>query len=103
MNTPLRFSWHAWHELTPDVLYAFLRLRSAIFVVEQNCLFPDMDGRDPHCQPLCGWDGSELVAYLRLVPPAVRTPEESLGRVVVAKAAPGRDLTSLPSPTRRTR
>ena len=92
MSRPLRYTWHAWNELTPDVLYAFLRLRSAIFVVEQNCVFPDMDGRDPQCEHLCGWDGDELVAYLRLVPPAVRTKEVSLGRVVVAQAARGREL-----------
>lgn len=88
--TPMRWSWHAWGELTPDVLYAILRLRSAVFVVEQNCVFPDMDGRDPQCEHLCGWQGGELVAYLRLVPPGVRTPEVSLGRVVTAPSVRGR-------------
>jgi ElaA protein len=88
----LRWTWHAWTDLTPDVLYAFLRLRSAIFVVEQDCVFPEMDGRDPQCEHLCGWDGAELVAYLRLVPPAVRTAEISLGRVVVAQPARGAGL-----------
>ena len=87
-----RWSWHRWADLTPDVLYAFLRLRSAVFVVEQNCVFPDMDGRDPQCEHLCGWIGDELVAYLRLVPPGVRTPEVSLGRVVTATSARGRGL-----------
>ena len=94
MSTPaLRWTWHAWHELTPDVLYAFLRLRSDIFVVEQNCVFPDMDGRDPACEHLCGWDAAgALVGYLRLVPPGVRTPEVSLGRVVVASPLRGLGL-----------
>lgn len=87
-----RWQWYAWGELTPDVLYAFLRLRSAIFVVEQNCVFPEMDGRDPQCEHLCGWNDGDLVAYLRLVPPAVRTKEVSLGRVVVAPAARGTGL-----------
>ena len=89
---PLQYAWHEWRSLTPDVLYALLRLRSAIFVVEQDCVFPDMDGRDPQCEHLCGWRDGELVAYLRLVPPGVRTPEVSLGRVVVAQAARGRGL-----------
>ena len=89
----LRWSWHAWSELTPDLLYQVLRLRSAIFVVEQNCVFPDMDGRDPDCVHLCGRDDAGgLIAYLRLVPPGVRTPEVSLGRVVVAAAARGQGL-----------
>jgi len=88
----LRWAWYAWAELTPDVLYQVLRLRSAIFVVEQDCVFPDMDGRDPQCEHLCGWRGNELTAYLRLVPPGVRTPEVALGRVVVAKPARGTGL-----------
>lgn len=88
----LRWTWHEWTTLTPDVLYAFLRLRSAIFVVEQDCVFPDMDGRDPQCEHLCGWDGDALVAYLRLVPSGVRTPEVALGRVVVAPQARGTGL-----------
>ena len=89
----LRWTWYRWEELTPDVLYALLRLRSAIFVVEQDCVFPEMDGRDPQCEHLCGTDASgALVAYLRLVPPAVRTKEVSLGRIVVAKAARGAGL-----------
>ena len=87
-----RWQWYAWGELTPDVLYAFLRLRSAVFVVEQDCVFPEMDGRDPQCEHLCGWDGAALAAYLRLVPPGVRTAEVALGRVVVAAAARGTGL-----------
>lgn len=87
-----RWAWYAWADLTPDVLYAFLRLRSAAFVVEQDCVFPEMDGRDPRCEHLCGWNGAELAAYLRLVPPGVRTPEVALGRVVVAASARGRGL-----------
>jgi ElaA protein len=87
------WKWYAWTELSPDVLYAFLRLRSGIFVVEQNCVFPDMDGRDPACDHLCGWGATgELIAYLRLVPPGVRTPEVSLGRVVVDPSARGRGI-----------
>lgn len=90
---PLRWDWQSWQTISPDTLYAILRLRSAIFVVEQDCVFPDMDGRDPACEHLCGWNGArELTAYLRLVPPGVRTPEVSLGRVVVAQDARGLGL-----------
>jgi ElaA protein len=88
-----RWTWYLWEDLSPDVLYAFLRLRSAIFVVEQDCVFPEMDGRDPQCEHLCGTDAAgALVAYLRLVAPGVRTPEVALGRVVVARAARGTGL-----------
>lgn len=92
-SVPISWTWHEWAQLTPDTLYALLRLRSAIFVVEQDCVFPEMDGRDPACEHLCGWNAAgELIAYLRLVPPAVRTKEVSLGRVVVAKSARGLGL-----------
>lgn len=89
----LRWTWYPWERMTRDTVYAVMRLRSAIFVVEQNCVFPDMDGRDPACEHLCGRsDAGELLAYLRLLPPGVRTPEVSLGRVVVVAAARGRGL-----------
>ena len=88
--TTLQWRWYRWHELHADTLYAFLKLRSDIFVVEQNCVFPDMDGLDPQCEHLCGHaaDGA-LLAYLRLVPPGVRAPQPSIGRLVVAQQARG--------------
>jgi len=95
------YIWHRWPELTPDRLYAFLKLRSDIFVVEQNCVFSEMDGIDPHCEHLLatGADG-ELQAYLRLVPPGVKRPHSgspaasgpAIGRVVVAAAHRGSGL-----------
>lgn len=80
----LTWRWYAWAQLPPDVLYAFLKLRSDIFVVEQNCVFPEMDGIDDRCEHLCGFapDGT-LVAYLRLVPPGVKAPQPAIGRLVV--------------------
>lgn len=87
------WTWHAWAALKPDTLYGFLRLRSDIFVVEQNCVFPDMDGVDPQCEHLCGCDaGGRLLAYLRLVPPGVKAPQAALGRLVVARELRGRGL-----------
>mgnify|MGYP001606276603 CR=1 FL=1 len=85
----LEWRWYEWQELPPDVLHAFLKLRSDIFVVEQNCVFSDMDGRDPACTHLCGFAGNELVAYLRLVPPGLKSPEAALGRLVVLKTQRG--------------
>lgn len=88
-----RFRWYRWAELEPDVLYAFLKLRSDIFVVEQNCVFPDMDGIDAHCEHLCSWSpAGNLQAYLRLVPPGVKADLPSIGRVVVHAAARGTGL-----------
>lgn len=80
--------WHPWSTLTPDTLHDFLRLRSDIFVVEQNCAYPDIDGVDPQCEHLCMRSPEqELLAYLRLVPPGLKAPQPAIGRLVVAQAA----------------
>ena len=88
----LRWDWQTWATLSPDALYAILRLRSAIFVVEQNCVFHDMDGVDPACEHLSGRRDGALVACLRLVPPGVLSKQPALGRVVVAQDARGQGL-----------
>lgn len=78
-----------FEELAPSVLYAILRLRSEVFVVEQNCVFQDMDNKDQYCLHLTGWANDELIAYTRLVPPGVAYPLVSIGRVVSSPAARG--------------
>ena len=75
-----------FRDLSVFELYSILRLRSDVFVVEQNCVFLDMDDNDQHCDHLCGWSGDIPVAYVRLVPPGVAYDEPSIGRVVTAKA-----------------
>ncbi len=63
-------------------LYAIIRLRNEVFVVEQNCVYQDADNKDPLCYHLCGWDNENLVAYARLVPPGISYSEPSIGRIV---------------------
>lgn len=84
----------AFNDLAPAELYALLRLRSEVFVVEQNCVFQDMDGADAECYHLLGWtdnpDGAPLLgAYARIVPPGLKFPEPSIGRVVTSPAVRG--------------
>lgn len=82
-----------WNEWSNDLLYAAMRLRSEIFVVEQNCVFPDMDGLDPACTHLCGTNADgELLAYARLLAPGVKYAEASIGRVITAASARGLQL-----------
>ena len=69
-------------ELTAEELYAILRLRSEVFVVEQNCVFLDMDNKDQYCDHLAGWQGDKLVGYARIVPAGISYSESSIGRVV---------------------
>lgn len=78
-----------FNELTPNELYAILRLRSEVFVVEQNCVFLDQDNKDQYCHHLMGWQDDLLVAYTRLVPAGISYTEPSIGRVVTSPAARG--------------
>jgi ElaA protein len=80
--------WKCKHfsELTPYELYDILRLRSEVFVVEQNCVYLDMDNKDQNCFHFCGWKVNALVAYVRLLPPGVAYAEPSIGRVITSPA-----------------
>ncbi|AZZ93842.1 GNAT family N-acetyltransferase [Hahella sp. KA22] len=89
----INWTRRAFNELTLDELYALLRLRSEVFVVEQNCPYLDADGADKDCLHLLGWSDIEgvetLTAYLRLAPPGIKYSETSLGRIVTAPSARG--------------
>ncbi len=79
-----------------DDLYAIVRLREAVFIIEQNCPYPDSDGRDPNAWHLLGWRKHEgarrLVAYARVFEPGVRYTEASVGRIVTAPEVRGTGL-----------
>jgi ElaA protein len=76
-------------ELTVHDLYDVLRLRSAVFVVEQACAFQDMDNLDLHARHLLGRSNGVLQAYARLFGPGECYAEASIGRVVTALACRG--------------
>ena len=87
-------------DLTPHELYAILRLRSEVFVVEQDCVFQDMDNKDQLCYHLMGWQNDtdqsmELITYTRLVPPGVSYDFPSIGRVVTSPATRGSGMGKL--------
>ena len=63
----LSWSCKPFAELTVHELYAIIKLRNEVFVVEQNCVFQDADGKDQYCYHLMGWLDKTLVAYGRLV------------------------------------
>ena len=72
-----------FEELSLDDLYKLLQLRSEVFVVEQNCVYQDIDGKDQMALHLLGYVDKELVAYTRIFPPATYFTEASIGRVIV--------------------
>jgi ElaA protein len=80
----LNWVYKSFVELTINELYAILQLRSEVFVVEQNCVYQDVDGKDKKSAHLMAWHNDNLVAYTRLVPPGVSFEEASIGRVITA-------------------
>lgn len=72
--------------LTAHQLYEIIQLRNEVFVVEQNCVFQDADGKDAEALHLMGRDESgKLIAYTRLLPKGIAYPEyASIGRVVTS-------------------
>ncbi|MFA1260667.1 GNAT family N-acetyltransferase [Xanthomonas axonopodis pv. fascicularis] len=82
-------------QLSATQLYALLRLRTDVFVVEQQCAYPELDGKDtdPAVLHLLGTaNDAALAAYLRVLPPGLSYSEPSIGRVVVAAAFRGTGL-----------
>jgi ElaA protein len=79
----MRFILKSFIDLSSEQLYEVLKLRSAVFVIEQNCIYQDMDDKDKKAMHLLGYNGEELVAYARLLAPGISYNEASIGRVVV--------------------
>ena len=100
MSSAIAWHWRQFADLTPHDLYAALRVRSEVFVVEQHCAFLDLDDADQEAWHLLGWverGGTKaLAAYLRLLQPGRRFTEASIGRVLTAahfrRSGAGREL-----------
>jgi len=86
-RTVIAWRFARFDELSAREAHDMFQLCAAVFVVEQTCAFQDLDGADPACWHLIGRDGDQLVAYCRLVPPGVKYPEPSIGRVITSREA----------------
>ncbi|MDR3478986.1 MAG: GNAT family N-acetyltransferase [Gammaproteobacteria bacterium] len=87
------WQWRTFQALTPDELYDILALRQEVFVIEQNCIYPDLDFKDHASLHLLGKEGDKLVSYLRLLPENVSYEgATSIGRVVTSPKARGLGL-----------
>jgi ElaA protein len=86
-------------ELTPREVHDLYQVRAAAFIVEQDCVFQDVDGIDPQCWHLLGYSSpsplgegrgeGQLVAYCRLLPAGAKYAEASIGRVVTSHSVRG--------------
>lgn len=99
-SVPLQWEYLSFRDFEPVVLYAWLKARQDVFVLEQECLYPDIDGLDTHCHHLLGWVPEHkertLVAGSRIVPPQMKFPGPSIGRIMTVMEhrgkSYGRDL-----------
>jgi len=73
-----------YQDLEIDELYAIMALRAAVFVVEQNCVYQDLDYKDQKALHVMGWINGKLVAYTRLFGPGDYFDQASIGRVIVS-------------------
>ncbi|SEN83651.1 ElaA protein [Amphibacillus marinus] len=79
----MKWSVKRFEQLSLAELYQILKKRVEVFVVEQECAYPEIDGNDPDCYHLFLQEGETIVAYARLIPRGVLYAEPSIGRIMV--------------------
>lgn len=80
-------------DLTNIEVYKILQLRNEVFIVEQDCVYPDCDGKDFEGYHLCAWQNNQLVAYSRLLAPGISFPDmASIGRILTASSVRRQNL-----------
>ena len=79
----IQFKIKPFKELSITELYEILQLRSEVFVVEQNCVYQDIDGKDEKAIHVLGYYEGVLAAYSRLFKPNDYFTDSSIGRVIV--------------------
>ncbi len=75
-----------FNQLTINELYSLLQLRSDVFVVEQDCVYQDVDGKDQKAIHVLGYKDEKIVAYTRIFKPGDYFEQASIGRVVVKES-----------------
>lgn len=90
MTNELTLHAKRFDQLSATALYELLKLRSDVFVVEQQCIYQDMDDHDQNAIHVYGTNQQgAVVAYLRLLPKGETYPEVSLGRVLCTERHKG--------------
>jgi ElaA protein len=92
LSDSIDWATNTFHELSPHALYQILQLRQNIFIIEQDCLYPDLDDLDQGAMHITGRNVESLQAYQRCLAPGVCCRESSIGRVIVAPSARGTQL-----------
>ena len=78
-----------FEELSTDELYEIMKLRVDVFVVEQNCPYPELDGKDSSAWHVYFRENGVITAYLRVLDPGVSFRDAAIGRVISTRRRQG--------------
>lgn len=98
--TPTDLTWMVceFDELSGRQVHSLLKLRQQIFIIEQTCIFPDIDGLDPLCRHVIACDGDDVLTAARIVAPGIdpdhveQGDRPAIGRVVTSKRLRGQGI-----------
>lgn len=83
-------------KLTSFEVYQLLKLRQDVFIIEQNCIYPDIDDSDERALHLMFFEGKKLIAYSRIFKPGIKfNSSSSIGRIVVSSNSRGSTIGKL--------
>jgi ElaA protein len=88
----VRWQWCTFSVLSTRELYEIMAARMRVFIVEQSCVYQDLDGLDEGAHHLVGWSDDSVAAYLRVLSPNTRFAERSIGRVITTQVFRGQGL-----------
>ncbi|WP_026896147.1 GNAT family N-acetyltransferase [Clostridiisalibacter paucivorans] len=88
----MNISIKKFSELTVEELYNILKIRNEVFVVEQQCVYQDCDGKDQESYHLVAMDNERVIGYLRIPNKNVSYMEVSIGRVLVTADVRGKGI-----------
>ncbi len=99
-DVPNSLNWITcrFDDMTPHQVYSLLKLRQQIFIIEQECIFPEIDGLDPLCLHIFALDGDEVLAAARIVGPGIdpdhaeQGDRPAIGRVVTSEVLRGQGI-----------
>ena len=92
MDNEILWKTKYFPEITPTELYAILKARAEVFVVEQHCQYQDMDDKDQKALHIWAVKNEKITAYCRVFAPGIKHSEASIGRVLTTKKHRGINL-----------
>ena len=87
----MKITTYTYQQLSKEKLYQIIKLRLEVFVIEQNCIYQDLDNKDQKAIHLVGEEDGKLIAYTRLFKKGDYFENASIGRVIVKKESRKKD------------